>query len=59
MPHYNIEVETCLTCGAPVDIWVVRKFSAEGDLIERLIHRFRCRGGCTGHGILDAPGTAG
>jgi hypothetical protein len=59
MPHYNIEVETCLRCGAPVDVWVVRKFSAQGELIGRLIHRFRCRGGCTGHGVLDAPGEAG
>jgi hypothetical protein len=53
MPEYITKVEKCLKCGAPVDVQVERQYSAQGYLIAELIHKFRCRGGCLGRGVLD------
>jgi hypothetical protein len=55
MPQYLTKVEKCLKCGSPVDVLVEHQYSAQGHLGE-LIHKFRCRRGCTGNGVLDTSG---
>jgi len=61
MPQYVSEVRTCLRCGSPVDVVVEEQYSAQGHLIGRPIHRFKCRGGCMGRGVLTPlqPGQGG
>jgi hypothetical protein len=56
MPEYMHRVEKCLKCGGLADILVEERYSGHGHLVARLIHRFRCRRGCTGRGVVHAPG---
>ena len=59
MREYTRKVEKCLKCGGPVDVWLEEQYSAQGRLIARLIHRFSCRRGCVGRGVLEAAGQKG
>jgi hypothetical protein len=56
MPEYITKVEKCLKCGGPVDVLFERQYSAQGPLPTELIHKFRCRRGCLGRGVLDTSG---
>jgi hypothetical protein len=47
--EYKYEVDSCMKCGAPVDVLVEEKYLAQGMLYGRLIHRFKCRRGCLGN----------
>jgi hypothetical protein len=52
MPEHMHRVQKCLMCGGLADVLVEERYSGEGHLVGRLIHRFRCRRGCTGRGVV-------
>jgi hypothetical protein len=47
MPQYRHGIEKCIRCGGVADVLVEERYSNQGHLVERLIHRFHCRRGCT------------
>jgi hypothetical protein len=58
MPGYKRETERCRKCRGLADAMVEYQYSAQGQAVGRIIHRIRCRHGCTGL-VVNGPGSRG
>src|SRR3979490_1879275 len=47
---YKRETDKCRKCHGLADALVWYQYSSRGDTVGRIIHRIRCRSGCTGLG---------
>jgi len=52
VPEFKRGVQACGKCGAPVDLFIEERGSAQGVISRRLVHWFRCRRGCSGYGAV-------
>jgi hypothetical protein len=52
---YKRETDKCRKCQGLADALVWYQYSSRGETVGRIIHRIRCRSGCSGL-VVDGPG---